>query len=717
MKSALRSLEALPVAQLGRHPDVVLAVGVAAMVAVLILPLPAFLLDGLLATNLAAAALVLVAVLLADRALALSTFPTLLLITTLFRLGLNVSTTRMILSKGSAGEVVRAFGEFVVQGDVIVGMVVFLVITLVQFLVIGKGAERVAEVGARFTLDAMPGKQMSIEASIRAGALTEEEGQSRREDLDRESQFYAAMDGAMKFVKGDAIAGLVITGLNLIAGLAIGVGRNGLSAGEAAQVYSILTVGDGLVSQIPALLITLSAGILTTRVAAKDAHTSLGSSLKSELFSRPKALAIGAAFALVLGLIPGLPLVPFAVLAAGLGVLAWSRRGGVATASGEASKDDFQKRLDEKVKQAKAQRAQVDAMAPTVPGVGIDIEATLAEALGLTASRESELVGQLIPEIRDALFMDMGVRFPGARVRSSIPGMRPGEVVFRIKDVPVAKELLPLGMVMAVDSPERLRRFGLEAAPTANPINGAEASWVAEDQADALRDAGVTVWGLEAVIALHLARILRKHAKSFVGLQETADLLERLEKAYPTLVREVVPKLVTVNQLADILRRLVDEGISIRDLKSVLEALADHACHENDGVALTELVRASLSLQIAHQFAGMGGRLPVVLLDPIIEDTIRSAIVHAPSGSYLALEPELRRAILGSTARVVAPVVSAGVRPVILTNADVRRYVRKLIDEDMSQVAVLSLQELPSELTIQPLGRVSIDDEGLVMAA
>jgi type III secretion protein V len=685
---------------------------VAAVIGMMILPLPAVLLDGLLATNLALAALILVATLMADRPLAMSTFPSLLLVTTLFRLALNVSTTRMILSKGDAGEVVEAFGEFVVRKDLVVGLTIFLLITLVQLLVIGKGAERVAEVGARFTLDAMPGKQMSIDAALRSGALTDEEAQAKRLELGRESQFYGAMDGAMKFVRGDAVAGLVICALNLIAGLILGVTRDQLSPSDALDVYAILTVGDGLVSQIPALLITLAAAVLTTRVEGKK--SGLAADLKEELIARPKVLFVGAGFALGLGAIPGLPLLPFATIA---GLLAFA--GGRIRAREQRTEEtvrgttSFQRSLDKKVQQAKAQQAAVDSVAPAVPPIGIDLDPVLSRALGFGVGlpdAETELLGLLIPQLRDALYLETGIRFPGIRVRSNVAELAPRTFVIRIKDVPVMEEAIAIDRALAIETPARLARFGVDTQPSVHPLSGIEVGLVPLDKQQALEAAGVSTWSPAGIVALHLIAQLRRHARSFIGLQETSEMLDRLAKVYPALVRETVPKVLSVRDLADVLRRLADEGISIRDLKTILECLADHAIHQNDGVALTEAVRASMALQIGHAYAGLSGRLSVVLLEPAIEDAVRSAITHVPGGSYVALEPELRRGLLRAVARTLQPVVQAGARPIILTHSEIRRYLRKLLEEDLPDVAVLSFSELPPQLSVQPLGRVSLSE-------
>jgi len=695
-----------------RHPDVALAVGVAGIIAMLILPLPSLMVDGLLATNLALAAVILVAVLLSQRPLAISTFPTLLLITTLFRLALNVSTTRMILAQGTAGDVVKAFGEFVIRGDVIVGLVVFLVITLVQFLVIGKGAERVAEVGARFTLDAMPGKQMSIDAAVRSGSIDEAEGQAKRDELGRESQFYGAMDGAMKFVKGDAIAGLIITALNLIAGLIIGVMRNGMDLATAAETYTILTVGDGLVSQLPALLITLSAGVLTTRVAAKDQTTSLGANLQEELFSSPKVLAIGAGFALALGLVPGLPLLPFLLIASALAATSLvkfrneRRRIELRAHINSTFKED----LDKKVEQAKAQEAHVDNMAPAVTPLAIELDPELSTLLRAFQPQHYQLP-KTFKGLRDSMFVTTGIRYPHIVTRANRQGLKPYEFTICIKDVPVFRgEVMP-GMVMVLCPPEQVQRTGVDFVPTKHPNLMNTVAWVAEDKAEALRATGLEVWSIDNVIACHIGRELRKHAPSFLGLQDVAEMLERFERIYPTLVKEVVPKVFSIGQLADVLRRLASEQVSVRDLKTILECLADTADIEHDRVKLTEHVRAALRYQIAYQHAGLDDHLKVILLDELIQDTIASGIEHCGSGSYLDLPPDQYKGIIQGIIRVMQAVSEQRVQPIILTSPGIRRYVHQMLSAHLPHIPVLSSGELPDNLNMSPLGMATMPEE------
>ena len=716
MRGSLELFSTAAVTSVGRRPDLILAVVVAFIISMLIVPLPTFLLDGLIAVNIAAGVVVLMVALFSKSILELTSFPSLLLVTTLFRLGLNVSTTRGILANADAGQVVASFGKFVVQGDVVVGLVIFLVITLVQFLVIAKGSERVAEVSARFTLDAMPGKQMSIDAALRNGAITDEEAQSKRDDLGRESQMFGNMDGAMKFVKGDAIAGLIITALNLIAGFIIGVARNDMTLGGSLEVYSILTVGDGLVSQISALLLTLAAGMITTRVQAKDPRSNLGFTVKTELFGDAKVLYVAAALVLVLGLVPGLPFVPFALIGIGLcgiNVIKLIHQHGLRSSpqtATEVRQLRFAKKLEEKIEAAKSQKSLADKLTPSVVPISVDLDPALSRALSLEGdgSGASELMDTFVPQLRDALFLELGIRFPGVRVTTNATGLPKNGYQVRIRDVPVVRSSFDPSSCLAMAAPKSLRRLGVEATATKDPLNGNAAALIDVAAKEVVEASGVVVWGLAGVITLRLAQILRRQAKEFIGLHEVSDLVERLEKAYPALVREVVPKVITLPQLVDVLRRLVDERVCIRDMKSIVEALGEHGVYENDGVWLTEKVRASLGRQLAHSYAGLDQRLQALLLDPVIEETILGSIQRTPSGGALCLEPEVGREIIEAIERAVAPMLRQGIRPAVLTTSSVRRFVRRLLESGLPQVPVLSYEELPADLVVQPMGRASI---------
>ncbi len=685
---------------LGRHPDAIFAVLVGAILALLIVPLPPVVLDVLVAMNLAFATLILVVVLLAERPLALSTFPSLLLVTTLYRLALNVSTTRMILSRQSGGQVVEAFGRFVVGGDVIIGLVVFLVVTLVQLLVIGKGAGRVAEVGARFTLDALPGRQMTIDASVRSGALTEAEAEARRRDLQRESQFHGAMDGAMKFVKGDAVAGLVITGLNLGAGMTLGVLRHGATFEEAVERYAVLTVGDGLVSQLPALVITLAAGVLATRVATDGPRGDLGPALGRELLGQPKALAITAAFCFGLAVVPGVPAAPFIVLAAALGAGAFLHgRPAPARQTREA--------LEQRVETARVQRAEVDHLAPAVAELALEIEAALAEALEIDSARPatSELVGDLLPQLRNAIFRETGVRVPGIAIRPRAPGLAPGQMVVRLREVPARRAVLNPERMLVAEPPLRLQRLGIAAEPIDHPVHGATVSSVHAADHDALVDAGCTCWTLGGIVALHLARVIRDHLDAFVGLHETNQMLEGLRQLYPTLVDDVVPEAITTAELAEVLKRLVTERVPIRDLKTILDTVSSLR-HQDLGIdGRADRVRVALSAQIVHQCSNGMDVLGAVLVGEDLEERLRSLFDGSDPRAV-----EVGSRVVTCVAESMKPLNEAGARAVLLTSADVRRPLWRLLQPSIPELAVLSYPELPPRLSVQPVARLTLDD-------
>ena len=604
------------------------------------------------------------------------------------------------------------------------GLVVFVILTLVQLVVISKGAERVAEVGARFTLDAMPGKQMSIDAAIRNGALTEEQGEDRRVELNRESQFYGAMDGAMKFVKGDAIVGLLVTALNLIAGLIIGVLKFDMTVGAAAEKFTLLTIGDGLVSQIPSLLIALAAGVITTRVASKSPKNDLGRTLSTELFSSPQVLSLTGGAAVAIGLIPGLPIIPFLAVAATLfllaGLIHWRPATFEWKEASEHPEGSFQQTLDRRKKMAEAQKAVSDQLAPTVPMLGIDLDDELSQLLGFGEGQDdqTELMSEWIAQVRDAIFAETGVRIPGVRVKSFVSSLDRATAVFKVKDVPVAAATIRPDRALAFASVGDLQRLGVEAEATMNPVSSSPAALIDPELEELVKGAGVQVLNCAGSIAIHLLQVARQHISELIGLQETAECLKRLEKVCPDLIKELVPKVVTVAQLRDVLQQLVRERVSIRDLKTILEGLGERGDQDTDTVTLTEHVRARLSLQLTHQLAGPSLRLGVVVLEPLVEELIEDAIVRAPSGNYLALEPEMRTALVQSIGKTFRPIQRAGVSAVLITQARIRHYVHSLLalQDPLSAISVVSYDELRNDLIIQPLGCVRMDPSSQMSA-
>ena len=695
---------------INKYSDIVLAVVVMAIIGMLIVPLPPFLLDILLTVNISLSVIILLISLYIPGALQISIFPTLLLITTMYRLALTVSTTRLILSVGDAGEVVYAFGNFVARGNFVVGGIIFVILVIVNFIVISKGSERVAEVAARFTLDAMPGKQMSIDADLRAGSIEMEEGKRKRRDLERESQLFGAMDGAMKFVKGDAIAGIIITVVNIVGGLAIGVMQKGMTAGEAAKKYSLLTIGDGLVGMIPAILISTAAGIIVTRVSGEEEGAHLGKDVSSQLIAYPRAIAIAGGMLVVLGLVPGLPKVPFLLLGAGAGggaYLMLKRQKQIE--NGEVSEEpEAEAEAPKAVEPAPKEPMNPDSelFIPVVTPIVLEVSDALVPYVD---SRQDggKFLFELVPFMRDGLFVELGVRFPGVRARGN-PNLPPGAYQIQINEVPVVTGQATLGHILVNDTVDRLRLMNIEGFDAVNPATRQPAAWVPEQNKDVLESAGLTTWDVPGYVILHVASVLRRYAREFVGVQEVQTMLDQLEKAFPAIVKEVVPKVVTVLKLTDILGRLVEEEISIRDLRGILQALAEQGQLEADSVMLTEHVRSSLKRYVSHKYARGTNTLVVYLLDPQIEDAIRSSIKRTSAGTHLALEPDIAQEIVQAVKNECGHLPPTAQRPVILTSMDIRRYVRKLLEYEFNPpFSVVSYQELSPELNIQPVARIS----------
>jgi len=617
-----------------RYSDLLLAGLVAVIVGMMIVPLPAFVLDLFVTLNIAAAVSLLLIAIYVSEALRIATFPSLLLITTLFRLAIEVSATRLILLKANAGQVIHAFGNFVVAGNLVVGAVIFFILTLIQFIVIAKGSERVAEVGARFTLDAMPGKQMSIDAELRTGHIDAAEARRRRALLTRESQFFGAMDGAMKFVRGDAIAGIVVLLTNIVGGLIVGIVQKGMDPAAAAKTYTLLTIGAGLVSQIPALIISTAAGIIVTRVSSEE--DGLGQDIGRQILAQPKALAVAAALLGLLALVPGLPTAPFAVLAGLLGLTAFRI---------------FQ--LD-RLAAPRRRIAGVENSAPLLLPIAIDLSTELSQSLAAQGGL-GRLERQLLPAARERFFAETGIPLPAICVRPNVAGLTGATYLLQLQEVPMARG---------------------EAAAGAP----------------------------EEAIVLHLLKILRRHGHEFVGIEETQSLLDQLARTQPALVREVVPKVVAPARLAEILRRLAEEGISLRNLREILGALADRAPADSDPVGLTEQVRASLRRPITFAHTGGSGVLPMYSLDPMIEDTLREAVQRDASGATLALEPELSSDIVKAVGRAVVD----NPAPVIVTAADIRWHLRHLLESEHREIAVLSYQEIEPDVKLESLGRITV---------
>ena len=696
-----------------KYSDIMLAALVMAVIGMIIIPMPTWLIDILLTVQITIAIIILLVSLYINEALKLASFPTILLISTIYRLSLNISTTRLILSQADAGEVVRAFGSFVVSGNYIVGGILFIIITLVNFIVVAKGAERVSEVAARFTLDAMPGKQMSIDADLRAGIITMEQAVSRRSVIQRESQMYGAMDGAMKFVKGDAIAGMIITLINIIGGFIIGVAMRELSFGEAIRTYSVLTIGDGLVQQIPALIISVSAGVVVTRVSSESEASHLGKEIVTQITAYPKALIIAAIILGIMAIIPGLPKIPFIIL----GVVV----GGVAFFLIK-SKEKVVREITEKPQQdvvKKAVKKHGDVL-PFIMPSPISIEVGNAIIPYVDDSQDGgRFINELIPLLRHGLYYELGVNFPGVQVRGQTIDMEPESYAININEVPVTQGRIVQGHILVGEPLEQLQLFNITGQETVHPIDGSVVTWIPEQFKEVAKQAGFRMWDTAEYLILHLSYILRRNAGEFLGLQEIQTMLNELEKTHPALVKELVPKVITLLQLAEILQRLVQEDVAIRDLKTIFATLAQWGEIERDTLTLTEHVRAGLRRYITNKYAGPSNTLAVYLLDPEIEDLIRNAIRRTEKGNYLALEPDVTQEVVEAVGKEIAshPFPPGARPPVILTTADIRRYVRKILELEFPHLSVLSYQELSENLRIQPIARVGISDEILNSAA
>ena len=687
---------------IGGSSDLILAILVVAIIMMLIFPISPHLIDVLISLNLAVSFTLLFVAIYIQKAVQLSIFPSLLLITTLYRLGVNISSTRQILLHANAGKIIYAFGTFVVGGNYVVGAVVFLIITIVQFIVVTKGAERVAEVAARFTLDAMPGKQMSIDADLRSGVIDTQQARELRLGLTKESQLYGAMDGAMKFVKGDVIASIVIALINIIGGLIIGWAMHGMTLGEAAKLYTLLSIGDGLVSQIPSLMIAITAGIVTTRVSSdrKDAH--LGREISEQILKQPKALMISGVVLLFMAFVPGFPTWAFLILApaiAILGYFVWTnmRRSAAKAAAGIGA-------METEVEGHSMVRGGAEDYALTLPVV-LELGSGISQLIrkdkqGLT------FIDQMIPKMRHALYQDLGVRFPGVHVRTDSPNLAPDEYSIQLNEVPLARGSIVLRYLLTNETEQTLHRFNIPFT-TLKTSFGMPALWVDERYKELLQKAGIRFWTNPEVLVLHLSRFFTQYAADFLGIQEMRQILDFIERSFPDLVKEVT-RLVPLQKLTEIFKRLIQEQISIKDLRTVLEALSEWAQTEKDPVLLTDYIRTTLKRYISYKYSLGQSVLSVYLVDQEIEDMVRGAIKQTSAGSFLALDPDSVQLILHAIRTTVKSTPPGGQPPVLVTAPDVRRFMRKLIEGEFIDLPVLSFQEVVPEIRMQPLGRIQL---------
>ncbi|BDG48034.1 MULTISPECIES: flagellar biosynthesis protein FlhA [Parageobacillus] len=665
------------------------------IVAMLIIPLPSWLLSVLIIINISLALLVLLTSMNMKEPLQFSIFPSLLLLLTLFRLGLNVSTTRSILSKGEAGGVVETFGTFVVGGNVVVGFVVFLILIIIQFVVITRGAERVSEVAARFTLDAMPGKQMSIDADLNAGMISEQEARQRREKIAQEADFYGAMDGASKFVKGDAIAGMVIVVINMLFGMVIGVVQQGLDISEAAQRYTLLTVGDGIVSQIPALLISTATGIVVTR-AASDSN--LGGDIMKQLFAFPKMLYVTAGTIFLLGLLTPINDVLTVPIA---GLLALGGYRFAAQAARQEAAPSQEETEETEMDELKSPESVIHLLNVDP----IEFEFGYALIPLADANQGGDLLDRIVM-IRRQLALELGLVIPVVRIRDNIQ-LQPNEYRLKIKGNEVARGELLLDHYLAM-SPG-IEDNSIEGIDTVEPAFGLPAKWISEDMKDRAEMLGYTVVDPPSVVSTHITEVLKAHAHELLGRQETKQLVDHLKESYPVLVEEVTPNPLSIGEVQKVLAKLLKEKVSIRNLPLIFETLADFARMTTDTDILTEYVRQALARQITNQYVIPGEPLKVITLSGKVEKTIADAVQQTEHGSYLSLDPALSQSIIEAIAAQLEQHPFANQTPILLCSPAVRMYVRQLTERHFPNLPVLSYNELEANVEVQSVGMVDIE--------
>lgn len=686
------------VGMMTRHNDITMVMLLVVVVALMIVPLPTPLVDTLIGVNMTLSFLMLMMSMYVKTALDFSSFPTMLLFTTLFRVGLNITTTRLILLQADAGEIIFTFGDFALGGNFVVGAVVFIILTIVQFLVIAKGAERVAEVGARFTLDAMPGKQMSIDADMRAGVIDMEEAQERRNRVQLESQMYGAMDGAMKFVKGDSIAGMIIAVINIVGGTIIGITQHGMTAGEAMHTYGILTIGDGLVSQIPSLLVSISAGILITR--SGDSDDNVGTQIGQQFFGQPKALQMAGALIFLFALIPGFPKPQLFTLAFAVGGFGYVLERLTSAPEKTDGKEELARSLAPAAeKKPRRPSGPQDDFSPTVPII-LDIAPDIGESMNYDA-----LNGEL-SSLRRALYFDLGVPFPGINIRPN-PALPSLGYMLNLNEIPMARGRLEKGMVIVREKKINLDMLGVSYHEGEPFLPDVEPLWVADAERERLEQAGITCMPHARILAYHLSLLLSRHASTFLGMQESKYLLDRMEERAPDLVREVT-RLLPVQRIAEIFQRLVQEQISIRDLRSILEALIEWSPKEKDVVMLTEYVRSALKRQISYMYSRGQNMLPAILMDPSLEETIRKAIRQTSAGAFLSLDPDTSQRIIKAVGEASEKSRKSTQKPVLMVSMDIRRYVRRLIESKYYELPVMAYQEVTPEISVQPVSRIRI---------
>ena len=684
---------------LSKNSDIVLAIGVVAILIVMILPIPAALIDVLLALNVGLALLILFVSMYITKPLEFSVFPGLLLIVTIFRLSLNVATTRLILGDGYGGKMIEAFGNFVVKGNYIVGFIIFLILVIINFVVITKGAGRVAEVAARFTLDAMPGKQMAIDADLNSGIIDEIEARARRIEIANEADFYGAMDGSSKFVRGDAIAGLIITVLNIVGGFIVGVAQLHLTFSEALATFTRLTVGDGLVSQIPSLIIATASGMIVTR-SASDA--SLGSDITRQLFHNSRVAYIAGGVLLLLAITPGLPFFPFTFLAAGLGVVGFV----VDAKKNEKKEEQLEKSEKEEPEEDIKTYLHVDPLE-------LEIGYNLIPLVDV--NQHGNLLSR-ITQIRKQCAIDLGIIIPPVRIRDNMQ-LQPNEYIILVKGKEVAKSSLMVGRYLALDPGTASGE--LDGAKIKEPAFGLPAVWIKGDQKEKSELMGYTVVTPSAVLATHISEMLKSHADKIITRQDVHDLVENLKKDQPKLIEEIIPHMMTTGDLEKILKNLLAERVSVRDLGTILECVSDHIKDEKDLDILTEFIRQKMGHSISAQYQNPEGEIHTLTLATELESLLSEAIEQSKRngirpGQALAftLNTQVLQKLFAAISAQIDLLEKLGKQPMLITAPSIRVYLRKLLEPIFKNFVILSYAEIASDVDLHSLGMLRVTDEG-----
>lgn len=674
-----------------RNQDIALAVCVVAILAVLVIPIPTWLLDILLSINISLSIVVMLTTIYLRSPVDFAVFPSLLLMLTLFRLSLNVASTRLILAKADAGAVIDAFGTFVTSGSYVVGFIIFSIIVVIQFVVITRGAGRISEVAARFTLDAMPGKQMGVDADLNAGLITEQQARDRRAAIEREADFYGAMDGATKFVRGDAIASIIITLVNILGGLVVGMVIQGIPFVQALQTYTRLTVGDGLVTQVPALVISTAAAMIVTRTTSEE---NLGVDFSDQLTRYPRALGVSAVMLAAFGLVPGMPTVPFLAVAALLGYVAYT--------TGQTRVEDEQADALMKAEEAAAEEAEPHRTEDLLMVDPLKIEL----GYGLVALADPNQGGDLLTRIqiiRQQIATKMGFVVPVIRIVDNMR-LRPNEYRILLRESAIAEFEMIADHFLAMNP--GLVEEEIEGIPTKEPAFGLDAMWVSQANRDRAERLGYTIVEPSAVLATHLTELITAHADELMTREDAQNLLENIKTTAKTVVEELIPNVLTLGEVQKVLHSLLRERVSIRNLETILEVLADFGPRTKDADVLTEYARHALARQICSDYKDEEGRLRVVTLAPVVEKEILDAVQQSETGEYVPLDPDRADAIARATVEAVQPLVQAGHDPVVVTSAQVRRYFRRMVERHMPKIVVLSYNEIDPAVKLESEGQI-----------